>query len=129
MSNRSSLFLLAFVGIIGCTSRTRGFAVPAPESGVIDAPELTSTGASNVYDAILRLRPMFLTDRGSVSFINQPRQPVAVVVDKMWRGGIEELRVIDPRTVRSVRRLSAIEVYHLTGRLAPSGGVHILLGT
>ena len=51
-----------------------------------------------------------------------------VIENRMVRGGLEQLHSIDARHVRSVRRLSAADVYQMTGRSSSSGGVEVILG-
>jgi len=62
------------------------------------------------------------------SFLNQPPQEIVVVVNRTIVGGINELHGISPSAVRSVRRLSAADVFHITGRSAPSGGIELVFG-
>ena len=101
---------------------------PSPQPTVIAGAELRTAQSSNLYDAINQLRPAFFASRGATSFINEPRSAILVIVDRTVRGGLEELRDIDARLVRSVRRLTAADVYQITGRSAPSGGVEVVFG-
>jgi hypothetical protein len=122
---RISFPVFVLVAVAACTSvQTR----PAPSSATLSAAELRSAGASNVYDAINRLRPHYFMSRGATSFLNEPARPIVVIVHRMIVGGVEQLRNIDPREVRAVRRLNAAQVYQLTGHSAPSGGVEIVMG-
>ncbi|HEY9225583.1 MAG TPA: hypothetical protein VIP11_02975 [Gemmatimonadaceae bacterium] len=100
----------------------------ATPMGMIDGAELRASGAPNVYEAINRLRPAFFTTRGGTSFINEPAVPIVVVVNRLVSGGVEQLRDLDARVVRSVRRITAAEVFMITGRSAPAGGVEVVLG-
>jgi hypothetical protein len=116
------LFLLLTAACSGVQTR------PIPSSATLSAAELRGAGASNVYDAINLLRPQYFTSRGATSFINEPTRPIVVIVHRMILGGVDQLRNIDPREVRTVRRLNAAEVYYLTGQSAPSGGIEIVMG-
>jgi hypothetical protein len=116
--------LLAFVSACAFTPTPNG---ATPATGPITAEELRSTGASNLYDAITLVRPTFFASRGATSILNEP-MPFVVVVNRMVRGGVEQLRSLDARVVRSVRRLSAADVYQITGKASSSGGVEVLLG-
>lgn len=95
---------------------------------VISAAELRASDATNVYDAIQRLRPAFFATRGATSFLAEPSQPIVVIVNQLVMGGVGELRHIESASVRSIRRLNAAEVYSLTGRSAPAGGIEVLFG-
>ena len=80
-----------------------------------------------MYDAITRLRPTFFATRGSISLMNEPPSTIVVVVNRSIVGGVDELRGIETRAVRAVRRLSAADVFQLTGRSAPSGGIELIM--
>jgi hypothetical protein len=105
----------------------RSSVTPAVSSTLITAEELEATSQSNLYDAIVRARPAFFATRARISILHEPPSMV-VIENRQVRGGLEELRGIDARHVRSVRRLSAAEVYQMTGRAVSSGGVEVLLG-
>jgi hypothetical protein len=66
----------------------------APDPNVITAPELGSSKAHNVYDAIRQIRPEMLRTRdpGSVVYFNA-RRP-AVAVNNSLVGGVEVLRTL-----------------------------------
>ena len=102
---------------------------PTTRPTVISAAELRKTDATNVYDAIQRLRPAFFTTRGGTSFLAEPAEPILVILNQMVvTGGLAELQHIESASVRSIRRLSAAEVFNMTGRSAPAGGIEVLFG-
>src|SRR4029453_13190395 len=89
-------------------------------SSIITAAELQRASASDLYEAILQLRPLFFTTRGPISLINEPAQAIVVVIDGRVVGGTSELRGLPTATTRSVRRLTAAEVFQRTGVAAPA---------
>ena len=109
-----------------CTATTRASTRPTPN--FIGAAELQATGASNLYDAVMRTRPTFFATRGATSFLAEPAEAIVVVINRAIQGGVSELRGIDARIVRSIRRLNSAEVYQITGRSAPAGGIEVVLG-
>jgi hypothetical protein len=109
-----------------CASASASRADRGSPFSPIEATELRASGASNVYDAVSRLRPSFFATRGGTSFLNEPADKLVVIVGQTVEGGVAVLRDIDPRIVRTVRKLSASDVYQLTGRSAPDGGIQIL---
>jgi hypothetical protein len=114
--------------VVSCAAApTRGAHATAPSPSSIDAEELRSTGASNLYDAISLARPTFFASRGATSILNEPI-PFVVIVNRTVRGGLEQLRSLDARIVRSVRRLSSADVYQMTGKASSSGGVEVVFG-
>lgn len=122
----SSLLPLVFV-VAACASATHQQRPPLAPN-LITATELRATGTSNLYDAISQTRPAFFATRGGTSFLAEPANAIVVIVNRSVEGGLAELRRIDARLVRSVRRLSAPEVFQLTGKSAPSGGIEVLFG-
>jgi len=60
--------------------------------------------------------------------LNQSDEEILVVLDRQILGGVSELRNIATKITRSVRRLSAADVFQITGRMASSGGIEVVLG-
>jgi hypothetical protein len=114
--------------ITGCMSASARQRSASVRPTVISAEELRGSDASNVYDAIVRLRPAFFATRGSTSILAEPSEPIVVIINRSIRGGVNELRDIEASNVRSIRRLTAAEVFSITGRSAPSGGIEVLVG-
>ena len=105
----------------------RSSAAPAASPTLITSEELQATDQTNLYDAITRVRPAFFAIRGRISILHEPPSMV-VIENRQVLGGLEQLRSIDARHVRGVRRLSAAEVYQMTGRSVSSGGVEVVFG-
>jgi hypothetical protein len=114
--------------VTGCVATSTRQRSPLVRPTVISAEELRGTDATNLYDAIVRLRPAFFATRGPTSILAEPSDPIVVIVNRSIRGGVRELRDIESSNVRSIRRLTAAEVFSITGRSAPSGGIEVLLG-
>jgi hypothetical protein len=108
--------------------RLRSGAATPKNAMIIDAVELRGAAASNLYDAIVQLRPAFFATRGAISLINEPPNEIIVIVNRQVRGGVSELRQINTTQTKSVRRLTAAEVFQLTGASAPAGGILVELG-
>jgi hypothetical protein len=138
MRQRSRLLpLFIYCSACGHLSKSVGAAPTPDQSGapVVSSPlaaigpsELEHANTSNLYDAIEQLRPAYLATRGSASIQGGPAAAIVVIVNGRVLGGLEELRRIDVRITRSVRRLNAADVYHMTGLSASSGGIEVLLG-
>jgi hypothetical protein len=131
MFHRHPMLVVAlsmYLGACASTPTSDGATRPSRSAtGVITGDEIRSTGASNLYDAISLARPTFFASRGATSVLNEPA-PFVVVMNRMVHGGVEQLRSLDARIVRSVRRLSAADVYQITGKASSSGGVEVMLG-
>jgi hypothetical protein len=88
--------------LIACAS---GGATSDPS--VITAPELSSSRATNTYDAIRHIRPEFLRSRESGSLLLfTVRRPVVAVNDSVV-GGVEALRAMPLDDVARIEYLSA----------------------
>jgi hypothetical protein len=90
-------------------------------SSVIAAAELQRTGASNLYDAVLRLRPSFLLSREPSSVSGELPEAIVVIVNRHVIGGLDELRRMDATHLSCIRRLPAAEVSGLTGTFGSVG--------
>ena len=112
----------------GAPATTRTASAASTNPTFISAAELQATGASNAYDAILQIRPAFFASRGGTSFINEPPDAIVVIVDRRATGGVSELRNLSTAIIKSIKRLSAAEVFNLTGRSAPAGGIEVVMG-
>ena len=108
--------------------RVAGRAATSSNSSIITAAELQGASASDLYEAILQLRPRFFQTRGPISLLNEPAQAIVVIIDGRVVGGTSELRGLPTAATRSVRRLTAGEVFQRTGVAAPAGGVEVILG-
>lgn len=123
----------------GCAGRAAGAARTAgagceasdgyATSSVITAEELRRTRASNLYDAIRRLRPNYFLTRGPSTIYNQPEAAFVVIVNRHAIGGLQELHDIATDQFVCVRRLTAAEVLMITGVLAPDGGIELVYGS
>ena len=94
-----SLSLLAAVACAGGSHRQ------STEGGnVIKRSELEAAGSVTTYDAVQRLRPNFLRDRGPVSIVNAgARARPAVFIDQTEYGELESLRTLPASRVEEVR--------------------------
>ena len=106
----------------------RAGARVAFNSSAISPAELQASSASNLYDAINQVRPAFFMSRSRTSLLNEPDEDIVVIVDRRVLGGVSELRDIATKITKSVKRLTAAEVYQITGKRASSGGVEVVLG-
>lgn len=71
-------------------------------SNVLTAEELAAQPTNNLYDAVRRLRPRWLVERGPTT-LGSGGNPVVVYVDNQRMGGAEELRDLAVEMVASVR--------------------------
>ena len=93
----------------------------------VNQAELTASGASSLYDALVRTRGLFFRQRGASSINNPPADAILVFRGGALMGTMESLRMMRPSDVRFVRRLSPIDTYHKYGRRVSVAGLEIEL--
>lgn len=98
---RTVVALLVMVAA-GCAGGARHSGTAA--TNVITRNELEAAGSVSLYDAVQRLRPNFLRDRGQTSLLNESARTLpAVFLDQSLYGEIESLRAIEASRVDEVR--------------------------
>ena len=113
---------------INVSTAERVSVATSSTSSTITAAEIQRASASNLYDAILQLRPAYFASRGLTSLNNEPEHAIVIIIDGHVIGGISELRNIATAITKSVKRLSGADVYQMTGISAPAGGIEVVLG-
>jgi hypothetical protein len=99
-------------------------------SNVIDRAELEAAGSVSTYDAVQRLRPQYLRDRGPVSLVNTSARPRAVVfLDQTEYGELETLRTIPASRVEQVRFYPGAEAATKFGSVYGSGVIQLNMRT
>jgi hypothetical protein len=98
------------------------------DSEVLSQEEMSDAGARDAYEAVTRLRPLFIKNRGiSGSLLLREQTRQSVYLDNMRLGGIETLSTVPIEAIQSIRYLNAGEATYRWG-MNHSGGV-ILLST
>lgn len=113
--------------VLSACRTTSGMSIPVGDRDVILAQEIAMSRVTDVYQAILQLRPEFLKRRGPTSVQLPQRGALRVYLDNTEMGGPDVLHTIAVDQVTAIRYLSASEA---TLRWGPShaGGV-ILVST
>lgn len=87
----------------GCASGGSATAASAEDRDRVSAEELSTVFVSDLYQALQRLRPLWLQSRGPRA-VNQETQ-IAVVVNGTYFGPVETLSQISTQSVVEIRRL------------------------
>lgn len=112
----SALFLGA------CVAGGSSSGSPSRFSNVVEMDEIETSTATNAYDLLQQVRPLWLRSRGSADLRGgAPVLPV-VYVTGVRQGGLEVLRGISTLTVRSIRYVDATSATTRYGE-GHSGGV------
>ncbi len=125
---KSALPILLLV-VSACSRSTQ----PTQQRGspqLITAEEIAQSQAANAYDAVLRLRASFLSNRGptSVTNRNSPETPT-VYLDGMQFGPTASLRNIPANTVASIRLYRAWEATTKFGTGNIAGVIEVISRT
>jgi len=97
--------LAGFLVLVLVACAAGNSSVPRTNPNLITRVEIDEAGPSTVYDLIQKLRPLWLRERGAVSFTDET--DLAVYLDRSRMGGREELRTIYSQNVESLEFLDA----------------------
>jgi len=100
-SIRRTFALLATALLIGCVS-TKGSS-GGGSGTLLTKEQLSTANADNLYEAILRLRPNWLTSRGPTSVSNSTPTGVDVYMGNNLLGKADFLQTVLPGDVDEVR--------------------------
>ena len=94
---------------------------------VVMREELVASGASSLYDALVRTRGNFFRTRGVSSLTNPPADAILVFRAGAIMGTSNVLSMLRPSDVRFVRRITASETYRRYGRNVSVAGLAVEL--
>jgi hypothetical protein len=85
------VFVAALPALAACAVSPSEEGAPRPRSDVITQAELENAGVRNLYEAVERLRPRWLTVRSGMRSFNTETE-VVVYQDQVYLGNQDELR-------------------------------------
>ena len=103
------LYLIALAAVIGCASAGSGSSGSRRDPNLITADDIAGIPATNAYEAVERLRPLFLRSRGKTSINTPNTQYATVYVDGVRYGDIYSLRNILAPHVHDIRFYNGAE--------------------
>lgn len=104
-------------------------AAPTKADQVITEKEIVESQALTAYDAIVKLRGNFLTNRGKTSILgNSPTVPT-VYLDGQMYGNISTLKNISARQIASIRLYRAWEATTKFGASNVGGVIDVITKT
>ena len=118
------LYLTAVAAVLACASGSGGSGSHR-DSSVITEQELSSIPVTNAYDAIERLRPLFLRSRGKTSINTPGTQYATVYVDGVRYGDLNSLRNILASHVVDIRYYNGPEAGSRFGLQNTAGVIEI----
>jgi hypothetical protein len=117
------VILLALVACAGGTQASAGGS-----GNVLLRSELDAAGSVNAYEAVRRLRPAYLRDRGPTSIVNaSARTRPVVFVDATEYGEIESLSAFPASRVEEIRYYPGPEAVTKFGSTYGAGVIQLKL--
>ena len=121
------LVLAAALGVTtACTASApygfhRATAAPFPERDVVGEAEITRAQVTTAYDAIMHLRPTFITWQRALASTDSR----LVYVDGMLVGGTESLAMIPATDIHEIRLVTTTGGSGFTPLANPGGAIMI----
>jgi len=133
-STRAIVLAVAVLMFAGCRwhtvpVRSEGSAGAVSSGNEVYRDELVASGASSLYDALVRTRGLYFNTRGTSSLVDPPTDAILVFRAGAVMGTTESLRIMRPSDVSVVRHLSAVETWQKYGRRVSVGGFEVELAT
>ena len=122
--------LLACAGALACGPSRSGSGSAGRSPQLITEREIDDANAVTAYDAVLKLRANFLSDRGPTSILNasSPREP-NIYLDGVMYGPVASLRNIPASTVATIRLYRAWEATTKFGAQNVAGVIEVISKT
>jgi hypothetical protein len=122
------LLPVLLIAVAACAGGSR--QPSSASSNVITRADLDAAGTVSTYDAVQRLRPAYLRNRGPVSIVNaSARTRPVVFVDNTEYGEIEALRNFPASRVEEVRYFSGPEATTKFGSSYGAGVIQLRMRT
>ena len=118
--------LLASCTLAGCAGAASHTGSSQGRSAVLTHEELAKTNSDNLYDAIAKLRPEWLTSRGPTSVTDMSPTSVDVYMNGNFLGGADYLRQARVLDVSEVRYWDAGQASARFGMGHPRGVIELV---
>jgi len=112
-------------GPVGCFSATTQGRSGRGNGALLTQADLTAANTDNLYDAITKLRPEWLTSRGATSATNSTPTSVDIYMSGTMLGKAEYLRGVRLLDVKEVRYWDAGQASARFGMGHPRGVIEI----
>ena len=128
-STRAIVLAVCVLMSQGCQWHTVPVRTGVGAGNEVYRDELVASGASTLYDALVRTRGLYFNTRGTSSLVDPPSDAILVFRAGALMGTTESLRIMRPGDVRVVRRLNATETWQKYGRRVSVSGFEVELAT
>lgn len=113
------------LALTACATATSGTPVASKDPNVITRDEIAKSMESNAFEAVARLRPLFLKSRGRTSINAQGDMHATVFVDGQRYGDVSALRNISTNQIQEIRYLNGPDATTKYGIAYGSGAIEI----
>jgi len=129
-ARRRLCILLGVLALVGCAASGQGSssAHQGQDHDLITVEDLEGMDALNAYEAIRRLRPVWLRYRGQSVITGPDRESLRVYVDQRYYGNAEVLSTLMARNIREIRFLDSREATLRFGTDHTVGAILITTG-
>ncbi len=117
-------FLVGVAALLGCATAASNTAARS-NAKVITEQEIATSGVTNAYEAVQRLRPSFLRARGPVSMRSSNTGLPVVYQNGLRYGDIASLRMMPIVQVSEIRFYNAAEANTKFGIDTPNGIIDV----
>ena len=127
LRSRLALVVVALATAVASACGVHQSESAGPATMTISQEEIDSCHAVSAYEAVDRLRPLFLAGHGKLSV--GPGTPVAmpnVYVDNQFYGDVSALHNISAASIESIRLYSASDAQYKFGRGNEAGVIGII---
>jgi len=122
---RRALLLLATTSVAGCASATSQGQSSRTSGDRLTRTELAAANSDNLYDAIAKLRPEWLSSRGPTSVTDATPTSVSVFMNGSMLGKADYLKQLGVLDVTEVRYWDAASASARFGMGHPRGVIEI----
>jgi hypothetical protein len=119
------LLTLTTTGPIGCASAAKQGETSRSARNQLTREQLSAANSSNLYDAISKLRPDWLSSRGPTSVTNSTPTAVDVFMNGSMLGNADYLKQLGANDVTEVRYWDAASASARFGMGHPRGVIEI----
>lgn len=127
MRNRNLAALAGLALVAACGMPPPGGSSGRASRNVITAAQMLEVNASDVYDAVQKLEPDWLTSRGTVSMTDGSPAVASVFLNGSQMGTVEYLRNLRPDDVDEIRYYEAGEASARFGMGHPRGVIDVIV--
>jgi hypothetical protein len=121
-----SVYMVALAFTLACASTGgTGGGAPPPDRNLLTADEIATISVASAYEAVERLRPLFLKTRGRSTINAGGSEYASVFVNGQFYGDLPSLRNIVANEVRDIRYFNGPDAVTKYGMRYGSGAIDV----